>query len=868
MTGKIKILISTILIFSILSVSAYAKDTMFGPREDWLVAEDYIDDVFLYDYENNGGPNNPSGGGEELSNYVKDIILLGVMGYEENGLFESEKEVTEKQLAEIIIKLRYNGDSALTDYQQKYGSNKKATVKTALTLMVDALGYSDEIKNYGEDGYFAVASNLKLLRNIKYTAVSDNITKEQLATLIYNSLDVDLKYEVMDDYGYTSHQVAKGKSFLTETFKMTKVDGFFNGKEGINIYSNEKIKEGFIQIDRFNYRCSDKKLLSLFGKNVEGYAKYDDLTDKYDVVLLRENTKNSVSKTYNLKDGYINGADLTFDNEDGSEDRYTISDIEYAMYNGDYLPKNDVRNYFDGRNATVTFSSSDGGDLYNVAIIKEFTTYPVKGTNAIDKRIIFDYNLQYDSKTYLQVDSSGTTDFYDSDLNPVLLSDIANESVISFYQNSSKTYTEIIVSNEVVVGTVDGVSGSEYLLSDGNEYEVSPTYIQAVNSKQATALEYGLDGKFYISYDGRIADCQVGNGNSLEFGFLKKCGFTSRGSVLDDKKYGLKIFSSNGKWLTVELADKVKLDGKSRVEKEDVVNIIAANSVEGTLIRYGVNDEGKVNVLDTIIETSNEDTDTKRIVKKWTLSGVEANWSQGMSWSGCPGKITGSTIIFNIPNDLSKENLYTISTTSIFVQDSKYNVDFYSPDNFLRCAAAIVNEYDSSASLTYQGSHFMGVESVKQVYDKENDETTYKVTGWIWGRAHTKGEWKLVDNFKDYNAEMPKPGCVYRYILSGSEVKNLDLLVEDGNIPPDFAINTGASYERMTGTVTDIVNGYIKINVGGTEWVHLTTTGTYMSYSKSSKKFSKIEYSDIYVGERIYIYGAVENAGGMLVVRD
>ena len=210
MTGKIKILISTILIFSILSVSVYAKDTMFGPREDWLVAEDYTDDVFLYDYENNGGPNNPSGGGEELSNYVKDIILLGVMGYEENGLFGSEKEVTEKQLAEIIIKLRYNGDSALTDYQHKYGINKKATVKTALTLMVDALGYSDEIKNYGEDGYFAVASNLKLLRNIKYTAVSDNINREQLATLIYNSLDVDLKYEVMDDYGYASHQVAKG----------------------------------------------------------------------------------------------------------------------------------------------------------------------------------------------------------------------------------------------------------------------------------------------------------------------------------------------------------------------------------------------------------------------------------------------------------------------------------------------------------------------------------------------------------------------------------------------------------------------------------------------------------------------------------
>lgn len=51
MSIKIKSVISLVLVFLISVLSVSAKETMFGSREEWLISENYIKDVFKYDFE-------------------------------------------------------------------------------------------------------------------------------------------------------------------------------------------------------------------------------------------------------------------------------------------------------------------------------------------------------------------------------------------------------------------------------------------------------------------------------------------------------------------------------------------------------------------------------------------------------------------------------------------------------------------------------------------------------------------------------------------------------------------------------------------------------------------------------------------------
>ena len=94
--------IAAVLAANMFFAAVYAKDSMFGDRDEWHVAQPNIDDIYKYDLNNGTGDVQ-----SQYSNIVADITALGIMSLDTNGNFNENEAVTEKELAVIINKIRY-----------------------------------------------------------------------------------------------------------------------------------------------------------------------------------------------------------------------------------------------------------------------------------------------------------------------------------------------------------------------------------------------------------------------------------------------------------------------------------------------------------------------------------------------------------------------------------------------------------------------------------------------------------------------------------------------------------------------------------------------------------------------------------------
>lgn len=856
---------------------AYAKDSMFGERDEWHVAQENIDDIFKYDLAEAS-----EDGQVGYDSIVNDITALGIMSLDENGLFNEGEIVTKKELAIVINKIRYRGESYIEDTQNKYGSDEKVTLKNALASMVEVLGYGIDTQSYTSNGELYVAIRLGLLRDVDYSNVNRYLTRGDLATIVYNSFDVNIQKEENLN-GMKTYSIKKNSSVLSEYMDIVKVEGVLNGINGLNLYAYRNVREGTVEIDGAVYNTDDDCTL-LFGKRVVVYAKKND-DNKLDIVYLREKTGSKASVTYEFD--AKNNAEITVDSikidtADGEKVTIDFSDLKYCMYNGSIVSKNEIGNKI--KNAgygTIVLSASDM--TYDTIIVKSYDTYFVQYINPEDQIITPYYDVNFGtvaSPNYLlEIPEDAVINVVDTDGKKLTLSSIKQKSVIDIYQSADGKYAEIVVSTKKYTGSIKTIENNEYVTFDSGEtYVIDKLFATLTN---APKLDYDSTGTFYISSKGRI--CGYESGDAAEWGYVRLIGKTDD----LDTNYILRLFDSSGTWQQYFIADKITLDGiKSVAVTNAVENTLRAfiddTDISNNIIRFKLNNDGEVNFIDTIIDNPAESEDDERVIhhSSWD-DQYTSNWTEGFSWktSGggqVPYHITNDSVIFSIPEDRTKEKKYSVNLKTVFVQDEKYRLKFYSADEWLICGAAIIDEgggtsaSGSVSNESYLGSTLFGVESVKKVLDSEGD-VAYAVVGWEWKAKPTKKTVYLPEDFLDNN-DLPVVGGVYRIIYSGdgTTYTKMDLLMKDGIIPDIDPVNAGNTHERMTGTIVAFSSGMIKIklpNGDESSW-QTNINGSYMIYDRETKKFTAATYQDLYVGEKIYIYGAVENAGGMLVCRN
>ncbi|MGN0182005.1 MAG: S-layer homology domain-containing protein [Candidatus Ornithomonoglobus sp.] len=185
------------------------------------------------------------------ANAVETLTALGVINGDDNGLFNPDNQVTRAEFTKMAVEALGEGDAATAQTTSQFadaanttvhwaagyiaqgvsdgfingyddttfGPNDQVTYAQACKMLVAAIGYTTYAENQGgyPSGYVAQASTLGITSGVSATN-DTNLTRAQVATLIYNTLDVPLC--VIDSWESTSTLTG-----VVQTPVLKKMDG-------------------------------------------------------------------------------------------------------------------------------------------------------------------------------------------------------------------------------------------------------------------------------------------------------------------------------------------------------------------------------------------------------------------------------------------------------------------------------------------------------------------------------------------------------------------------------------------------------------------------------------------------------------------
>ena len=182
--------------------------------------------------------------------------------------------------------------------------------------------------------------------------------------------------------------------------------------------------------------------------------------------------------------------------------------------------------------------------------------------------------------------------------NSMFIVDIRYGSVCSIAKGPDKRLLKIIVSKNMITGTVTGAS-KEYnkIAVDNVEYELLKGFVDS-GSDEYNMIRPGLTGNFYVDAFGKIADIEWTDEDGMFVGYVIAVKQNENGI---DKNVSIKFLTSQGNIEVLECENKIIIDGQKDVSGQDIVNAlnIPGQPTFYQLIRYRLNTGRRITEIDT-----------------------------------------------------------------------------------------------------------------------------------------------------------------------------------------------------------------------------------------------------------------------------
>lgn len=866
---KILSLLMAMLLFATTSFAAVVKDENRGSELKEMMDSDldYFDDVYRFDLSIEKA--NADDNTEKISNpeAVFAVLTLGIMKANADGTFGEENLVSYSDFASMVYILSAGPDSGFDPGYTSY-EDGNITVGEATYHILNALGYTMG-REYGSFDEMQTAQKLGLFEG-GYHPAEAFLTRGIAAQLFYNALETDILSQ--DTYGAeVEYTVSKDNTLLRSVFNAEKIEGMVNATPGINIYSTVLPKSNQMQIDRVVYETGNLDFTDLLGKYVDGYIRIDRNSD-YPTVLGLKKSKKDSSLTVSLKDvDSIGNGRIGY--YDGDEIRYVrTNDIKYVLHNGEAKVNYSFPQSLIGGDGEIVFGGKSGGN-YEIAVIKEKSSYTVRHIALENKKIFLNDGLLFNGSDYIDLSNEKNDRFIRlvKDGNIITIADVKADNTISVIQRSDKLYTYIEVSDKTVSGTINFLNDGKIGIAS-KEYPVTAIYTEAANKPNATARKFvlGDSGTFYLTSDGIIAGYSGNDG--VKYGYL-----TLAGKVKGMKsQLEVRIFTESNEWITVPGAEKIELDGKKMTEAQATDIIMEEKeTITYNPVRYKLNGNNELVFLDTMRQT--EYSDSKKALapdKKITWTG-STNWtSPYVIYNGSESYSIFDAKFFIVPGEDNKENedLYSVKTSTSIESNTTITLNMYNLDE-MGHTPLVINQDEVSSSASVYGSRAMAIEKVKYVAT-EDGNTTLTITGYQtngispgvgnWGGVTLTVSEQLLKREPDIDF---KPGDIILWAkdATGKELINYRLLVRDGQMynnqsPTQFDSNTNITYAFGTANAfnfdASIKIIQIKVDQGGGAF------GTYtfvprgvQEWVSSERVFRQISLDEISPGEKIFITG-------------
>lgn len=494
----------------------------------------------------------------------------------------------------------------------EFNSEENITLAEASKMMVNALGYAKKIMLTGnaEQNYYNEAASLGLIDGIT-SGWTNPISYAQMLKLFYNALDVNVMKT--DNNGFY-----EGESMLLEIHDTEVLKGVVTANKQTGLAGGMYLNDS-IEIDGIVYECTDESAHIFLGKAVYALIR-DDV-----IIHVSENIKKNKVTVIQSDDieEFTSLRQIKYLNEN---DKVKDLDFEYpptVIVNGSLKTISNAGELSElvGQNSELEAIDNDDDGRYEILKITNYITYVVDMIN-YNKGMIIDSHI---NKTVeLDIDDYNVTIIKDGEIAE--FTDIATGDVVEIsadkelvadtgerlidYENCE--YITILVSNKSVGGIVNRFD-TETVTIDESEFEISDYFDTAVKKGFMENVYSGMSGAFYVNHAGKLVYVNTASNVLDKYGFLVWGGY-----MYENDGVSMRIYTSEGTVEKFDLAQKVKVDGKSYNANEQFVELKQLfvdnggnHKIKNQLVIYRLNSENKISYIDTALVTGdNESEDT------------------------------------------------------------------------------------------------------------------------------------------------------------------------------------------------------------------------------------------------------------------
>lgn len=598
--------------------------------------------------------------------------------------------------------------------------NKPLYYDEAMTMLVRALGYGEMAEENGgfPAGYTTIAARLGLTDGIA-AKPGETMKDFDAITALYNLINANsADYVITSDQGIV-YKNASNKPVLYEYRRIYKVEGVVDSANGAHLRDEIESAEDGIIIGGYAYKA-DKDYRDLLGMQVQAYI-YDG-SEEYDetVCVIPHNNKEitldaidivSVSEDY-LKISYLG--------ENDKIKELPISPVAKVIYNG--LPlKVYEEEKFIPETGNVRLINNDSSAGYDVVVITAYDTLVVDKISKVNKTVtnVFTYdadneilNLYNNGSDEIKIYGNGREmNFSEIKIGDVLLvakAENANKRVVTVYltrESFSAIPTKIRTGN-----------GRTYVSVGDKEYVLGRTYEEALKEKDSEAMEIAL-GKEYTFYSDKDGSIAFADDNQTATKYAILAGVASEGVFA--KKFTLKIFTSEGAWKYLPVAEKITYNENRGTKAEDVIEgIPVSENAQISVIEYMTNSDGEVSLINIPEEYTNDNND--KFNKKENLR-YAYRWSNASFESEI--FMEDSLIMWSVnTTDLENEMAYGITSKSALSGDETYTFSAYSIDEYKFADIIIMISDSAQQAESLATSDVLVVEDIGSAVDADGAE--------------------------------------------------------------------------------------------------------------------------------------------------
>ena len=593
---------------------------------------------------------------------------------------------------------------------------KPAELAASLVAVLDYGSYAQATGGY-PTGYNLAAGRLRLLPS--NTDINADVNWDLLVKAVDNTLKT--RPMILSSIGNDTEFYEADEILLTHRFKIKRYTGLFQADPYTHIfYPDSKLREGTVQIGGMVFNTAGKDTDGFLGCKVEIYYYADDEDPRcYDLISISRHIDNEILTIEHGELDYADSNVIEYRRSDDRLRRVNLSPSATLIYNG-------KQRAFDSRifypeHGEVKLIDNNYDRKYDIICVNDYNALVVDRISEISGTIsdkISGNSIQLDDKKtdyFLKIIKNGESASF---------SDISVGNIVLYGQSVGAGLEKrtLLVSDTIVSGSVTTFTETK------PEIEINGEITCRVSEGMIDSIKIGTEGTFYIDSYGTVVYMTIGQ--------FTVYGFLNAMAVKDFDSIHLRIYSQNGRWVTLPLADKLKFDDETGVTDKEAYKRLGNGepTIFRQLITYRVSQKREIceiNLAKKFVRWSQDENEAidNRIFR--INEEMTANFRpSGLTFEGNLAP-TSDTVIFMIPKTGTNEDDFSISSSGN-LSETSYTLKAYDCDRLYQPAVCVI--YGKPASL----NNINGPGSI-MVVDRlgrglnPNDSISYSVRGMYKG---------------------------------------------------------------------------------------------------------------------------------------